>query len=299
MAGPALVIFTLIVSAVSAAATLGVSGVRRKNSYTAAEEHLCSAPVTPFKNFSDSYVKRALATPTDWVEKGAVTPVKDQGAHGYCGTFGRVGQAEGQFMIKTGPLVSFAEEMLVDCVGWDNDQYSFFAPLGFMPTALYPYNTTGPDMDPPIPGNPCRYNTSDVVQGTNNFLFNGSSGQAPDEAQMAAFIHHNGPVSAGIGADIFSLLNLTACEKDESCFVTQEMCTAFGNPGIDHSVTVVGYGTDSTKGDFWLIKNSWSTKWANKGFVKVARGMNCASMCTDSSICGNVFTIGDPTAYFE
>ena len=47
-------------------------------------------------------MKKALATPTDWVKMGAVTPVKNQGPHGYCGTFGRVGSAEGQWALRSG-----------------------------------------------------------------------------------------------------------------------------------------------------------------------------------------------------
>ena len=65
----------------------------------------------PFKNFSASYVATALNTGIDWRVRGLVTPAKDQGAHGYCGTFGRVGSAEGQFALKAGKLVSFSEEV--------------------------------------------------------------------------------------------------------------------------------------------------------------------------------------------
>ena len=77
----------------------------------------------PFKNFNATYVKQALAEPTNWTALGAVAPVKDQGPHGYCGTFGRVAAAEGQYALKSGrPLASFSEEELVDCIGWDLDQ---------------------------------------------------------------------------------------------------------------------------------------------------------------------------------
>lgn len=81
-----------------------------------------SAPAYPFKNFSAAYVKKALSQPINWTALGAVTPVKDQGEHGYCGTFGRVGACEGQLAIKKGLLVSLAEEELIDCIGWDQDQ---------------------------------------------------------------------------------------------------------------------------------------------------------------------------------
>ena len=44
---------------------------------------LHSRNAAPFERFSDEFVKHALATGIDWRTKGAVTPAKDQGAHGY------------------------------------------------------------------------------------------------------------------------------------------------------------------------------------------------------------------------
>jgi len=263
---------------------------------------LQGAPTLPFQPFSPAYVAKALAAnPMDWRTKNAVTPVKNQGPHGYCGTFGRVASAEGQFALKTGKLVSFSEEMLVDCIGWDEDQYSYFTEKGFMTTKSYPYNLTNyPDHDPPIPGNPCRYDAKKVVAGSNHARFNATTGNAPNETQLLAFIHHNGPVSTGINANVFGM-RAKGCEASGDCFITAEMCNdpkIKGKP-IDHSVTTVGYGSDKENGDYWLIKNSWSENFANAGFIKVARGINCAGLCSSAGICGHLFTIGDPSAYWE
>lgn len=46
----------------------------------------------------------------------------------------------------------------------------------------------------------------------------------------------------------------------------------------------------------WIIKNSWSEKFANKGFIKVARGIKCAGVSGDYAW---VPTIGDPAKLYE
>jgi hypothetical protein len=91
------------------------------------------------------------------------------------------------------------------------------------------------------------------------------------------------------------------CEKTGDCFITEAMCNEESIKGksIDHSITVVGFGAHPKNGDYWIIKNSWSENFANGGYINVARGVKCASMCSSAGICGHLFAAGDPAAYYE
>ena len=44
----------------------------------------------------------------------------------------------------------------------------------------------------------------------------------------------------------------------------------------NHAVVAVGYGTFTADGsdesqDFWLVKNSWSSRWGDGGYIRMAR----------------------------
>jgi cathepsin X len=78
---------------------------------------------------------------------------------------------------------------------------------------------------------------------------------------MAKEIHERGPISCGIDAG--PILNYTGG------------IASMAGDGIDHVISVVGWGTDSSSGkEYWIVRNSWGEFWGEMGYVRVEKGNN-------------------------
>lgn len=97
---------------------------------------------------------------------------------------------------------------------------------------------------------------------------------------MKQAVFSKGPVAIGmyVGDNFRSVVDgiympETANEGD---------CPRLLETGINHALTVVGYGQDEdAEGNampYWLVKNSWGTDFAMDGYVKVARGVNACGI---------------------
>jgi cathepsin H len=81
--------------------------------------------------------RKSLDIPTnfDWLNKGVVTPVKDQGDCGSCWTFSTVGAMESHWnILGKGRNVSFSQQ-LVDCAG----NFNNFGCDGGLPSQAFEY----------------------------------------------------------------------------------------------------------------------------------------------------------------
>merc|ERR1712039_869460 len=92
-------------------------------------------------------------------------------------------------------------------------------------------------------------------------------GSISGKSAMMKEIYNRGPIACGI--DAMPLLNF------ESGIVKD------AGSGVDHVISVVGWGTDKTDGFYWIVRNSWGEYWGEMGYVRVAFGaLNVESQCS-------------------
>lgn len=211
----------------------------------------------------------------DWREKGAVTPVKNQGSCGSCWAFSVTGNIEGLHAVKTGNLQSYSEQELVDCDttdagcngGLPDNAYKAIETIGGLELEdEYPYVAHRTK---------CHYNStlSRVrVNGAIDF-------KAKDEDGIAKWLTVNGPVSIGINANAMQFY------RGGISHPWKVLC---GAASLDHGVLLVGYGTANYPKfkkvlPYWIVKNSWGPRWGEQGYYRVYRGDNTCGVSSMAS----------------
>nr|XP_045596387.1 procathepsin L-like [Procambarus clarkii] len=214
-----------------------------------------------------------LPNTVDWREKGAVTPVKDQGHCGSCWAFSATGSLEGQHFRKTGKLVSLSEQNLIDCSAkYDNDGCD-----GGLMTADFKYieDNGGIDTEEAYPykkkEGKCQYNPQESGARVTGFVHIRTGSEDALKKAVATV----GPISVGIDASHGSIQFYHHGVYDEpECSTTE----------LGHGVLVVGYGTTEDGTDYWLVKNSWGTSLGDEGYIKMMRNRdNQCGIATSAS----------------
>nr|AAZ23597.1 cysteine protease [Leishmania aethiopica] len=195
----------------------------------------------------------------DWREKGAVTPVKNQGMCGSCWAFSAIGNIEGQWALKNHSLVSLSEQMLVSCDdiydGCNGGlmeqamQWIIHHHNGTVPTEeSYPYSSPGGTRPP------CHN------KGNVGARIRGYMSLPHHEKEIAGYGEKNGPVAVSVDATPWQL------------YFGREVTHCFGW-SVNHGVLVVGFNR-AAKPPYCIVKNSWGTSWGENGYILLAMGSN-------------------------
>lgn len=210
----------------------------------------------------------------DWVAKGAVTAVKNQGRCGSCWAFSTTGAVEGAWAVATGRLVSLSEEELVQCShngnmgckgGLMDNAFKWIEETGLCLESEDPY-TSGGGTTGKCVGKSATCAPNVTVTGFTDVP------KGDETALLAALAQQ--PVSIAIEAD------KSAFQMYKGGVLDNPAC---GNK-LDHGVLLVGYGTDDDSGkDYWKIKNSWGPRWGEDGYIRFVRGKNQCGLANQPS----------------
>lgn len=189
-----------------------------------------------------------------------MTPVKDQGHCGSCWTFASTGALEGAWFIKSGELLSFSEQELVDCVN-----LSFGCNGGNAAASFHYWKTHFPMSEASYPytarNGACVYNANDSY---NNIQVTGPVGVTHNDKVALQNAVYQQPIAVAIEADTMYFQTYTSGVLTDA--------VACGT-NLDHAVLAVGFGQENGN-DYFLIKNSWSADWGDQGYVKLGADNN-------------------------
>jgi len=219
-----------------------------------------------------NYYDEDLPQSVDWRTQGAVNRPQDQGICGSCWSFGSTGAIEGAYFIKYGVLKVMAEQELMDCSwsfgnnacdgGEDFRAYDWILQNGGMSFK----ENYGPYL---MQDGWCQAQGKAADVSLNSYI-NVTSG---DENALMDALASVGPISISIDASHPGLsFYSSGVYNDPAC--------KNGPDDLDHSVLAVGYGTDAQGGDYWIVKNSWSTYWGDQGYIKMSRNNNMCGVET-------------------
>jgi len=236
-----------------------------------AEDELDEESVGYFASVeNDELVGAQRADSYSSVKEGLVSSVKNQGKCGSCAAFSAIAAFEICYAKINKDFIDFSEQQLVDC-GYKHagakgcvgaPQHSYMDWLADKKPGL----TT--EKDYPYKGTKTKYKCPKTLPAANTharvakafYTYNGT------EELMRRLVFLHGAVLATVTAS--GPLSQYKSGIFEGC-----------EPGkkVDHAVTVVGYGREKGT-DFWLIKNSWGTKWGEKGYFRLKRNVGMCSI---------------------
>jgi len=200
----------------------------------------------------------------DWVARGYVNEVQNQGRCGSCWTFGSTASLEFLHKKTTGKLEKFAEQAMVDCGhetgnrgcngGTQSRAFKWSAMHGMALEKDYPYTARVGS---------CKIASKNMTKINRSYRRVRSN----SNSALVDAIYGN-VVAVAIYAGKIKLYK-RGVFSDWTC-----------STRINHMVNAVGYGRDAATGKyFWKVRNSWGSRWGDGGYIKMERRSSGRGIC--------------------
>jgi C1A family cysteine protease len=208
----------------------------------------------------------------DWRTRHVISSIKNQLKCGSCYAFSTASIMETLYALKmnsTSPM-DFSAQQLTDCSNEGNNGCSG----GNFPSSIRYLtgrgNKIATEKSYPFSGKKQTCRNDGIEEIHLGHIEYGSIPEG-DEKVMADMLVKYGPLFIGVDAEsrrfMFyrsGILNIKQCPTRQ-----QDM---------DHAMVVVGYGHDPTlRMSYWIIRNSWGTRWGENGYLRLAK--DAGNMC--------------------
>jgi hypothetical protein len=203
-----------------------------------------------------------VANDIDWVSKGAVTPVKDQGECGSCWAFSATAAIESYAHLAGKGLKVLSAEQINQCDKEDGgcnggnteSAYEYVKCAGGIELdSDYPYTSGGGRTGR------CKFNSGRIAVSISGY----HSVRRGESALKSAL--NEGPASLCLAAQSWQDYEGGILEKCDN--------------EVDHCVQGTGYSGSS----YWRIRNSWGTRWGERGFIRIAQGKDLCKVSDDTT----------------
>lgn len=244
--------------------------------------------IVPVATITDD-MRQSAPAKIDWSELGATSPVKNQGGCGSCFAFSATEGVESGVYMATKKMTPLSTQEIIAC---DKDEpdgggcdggdlptaFAWVMKAGGMASASdYPdtSHSTGRT-------GKCKWDGTKVAKITNwtyaikpcakSEQAKGGKCANQDEDGLKAALATFGPLSVCVNAGSWD---------SYSGGVLKGECSGAWAI-LDHCVQLVGYDTTAST-PYWKVKNSWTTSWGEKGFIRLPMGKNSCGIADEAA----------------
>ncbi len=201
-----------------------------------------------------------------WLDKGKVTPVRQQGICGSCWAFTSTAIFESGYLIMNGSALDLSEQYLLDCAvdragmdaggcdgGWYGQAFDFLSGRGEVLERDLPYEG-GKDRCRSSPLVDCKIAAWGYVR---------PDAGIPSIDEMKQALCKYGPIAACV--------KVTPAFQAYAGGIFDEHAATWGPKDVNHAVTIIGWNDDKKA---YLLKNSWGEAWGEHGMMWIEYGCN-------------------------